>query len=89
MKQLALFTAALIGVAGIAHAQPTGTSTTAPYQPAPYEQAQSGSSMGCGHQVAITDEYGFKYDSMGNRLNGRGCVIPPPHTPPGGRAIQG
>ena len=40
-------------------------------------------SMGCGgqgpHSVAITDEYGFKYDSCGDRLNGRGNVISP-HT---------
>jgi hypothetical protein len=40
-------------------------------------------SMGCGspgsHSVAITDEYGFKYDSCGDRLNARGNVISP-HT---------
>ena len=40
-------------------------------------------SMGCGspgsHGVAITDEYGFKYDSCGDRLNARGNVISP-HT---------
>ena len=39
--------------------------------------------MGCGasgpHSVAITDEYGFKYDSCGDRLNARGNVISP-HT---------
>ena len=39
--------------------------------------------MGCGgqgpHQVAITDEYGFKYDSCGDRLNARGNLISP-HT---------
>ncbi len=41
------------------------------------------SQMGCGrsgpHHVAITDEYGFKYDSCGDRLNARGYVISP-HT---------
>jgi hypothetical protein len=40
------------------------------------------------HQVAITDEYGFRYDSMGNRLNAAGYVIAPPHTPAGARVIQ-
>lgn len=40
-------------------------------------------SMGCNgpgrHSVALTDEYGFKYDSCGDRLNARGNVISP-HT---------
>ncbi|SJZ40162.1 hypothetical protein SAMN02745126_00888 [Enhydrobacter aerosaccus] len=31
------------------------------------------------HQVAITDEYGFKYDSCGNRLNAQGHSMAP-HT---------
>jgi len=31
------------------------------------------------HQVAFKDEYGFRYDSEGNRLNARGYVISP-HT---------
>ena len=39
--------------------------------------------MGCGgpgpRQIAITDEYGFKYDSCGDRLNARGNPISP-HT---------
>ncbi len=44
----------------------------------------------CGmHQtVAMTDEYGFKYDSRGDRLNAAGCVIPPPHSRPGAKVIQ-
>lgn len=32
------------------------------------------------HRVAMTDEYGFKYDARGDRLNARGYVISP-HTP--------
>lgn len=41
------------------------------------------------HQaVAMTDEYGFRYDSFGDRLNAGGCVIPPPHTLPGARVVQ-
>ena len=58
-------------------------------QPGTYNQynqqaaAPMESQLGCGapgpHQVAITDEYGFKYDSCGDRLNGRGNVMSP-HT---------
>jgi len=58
-------------------------------QPGTYNQynqqaaAPMESQMGCGapgpHQVAITDEYGFKYDSCGDRLSARGNVISP-HT---------
>lgn len=87
MKCLALFTATLIGMAGVAHAQSVATSTPAPYHHTKYRSGSMAQS--CGHQVAITDEYGFKYDSMGDRLNSRGCVIQPPHTPRGARAIQG
>jgi hypothetical protein len=32
------------------------------------------------HQVAFRDEYGFRYDSEGNRLDGRGYVVSP-HIP--------
>lgn len=32
------------------------------------------------HRVAFTDEYGFRYDSRGDRLNAQGYVISP-HTP--------
>ena len=32
------------------------------------------------HQLAFRDEYGFRYDSDGNRLNARGYVISP-HNP--------
>ena len=47
-------------------------------------QAQSGGAMGgCGHTATMKDEYGFRYDSAGNRLNGSGCVIAPPVSPPG------
>ena len=39
-------------------------------------------SGGCGHQEAMRDEYGFRYDVQGNRLNGQGCVISPQNTTP-------
>ena len=32
------------------------------------------------HQVAFRDEYGFRYDADGNRLDGRGYVMSP-HVP--------
>lgn len=86
MKRLALFTAALVGMTGVAYAQVPATSTPAPY---PEQAQQYESGRGCGHAIAITDEYGFKYDSMGDRLNAQGCVITPPQTPPGARAIKG
>jgi hypothetical protein len=49
---------------------------------APYVgQAQMSEPEGRGpHHIAITDEYGFKYDSRGNRLDANGYVISP-HTP--------
>ncbi|SJZ49699.1 hypothetical protein SAMN02745126_01347 [Enhydrobacter aerosaccus] len=96
MKRLLLCTAALIGMAGVAQAQTMGTSMGASSMgssvgPNYQQQAYGSDTMErgpCGHSVAITDEYGFKYDSMGDRLNGQGCVIAPPVTPPGARAIQ-
>lgn len=95
MKRLFLCTAALIGVSAVtavAQAQTMGQGTGVS-GPLTYDQAQaygSGSMMdrSCGRSVAIKDEYGFRYDSMGDRIDARGCVIAPPVTPPGGRAIQ-
>ncbi|MBS0219306.1 MAG: hypothetical protein JSR91_01060 [Proteobacteria bacterium] len=85
MKRLALLFTALIGMAGVAHAQ---SQTMHPSMPrATHQTAMARAS--CGHETAIKDEYGFRYDSMGDRLNTQGCVIAPPHTPPGGRAING
>lgn len=46
---------------------------------APMESPSMGCSSPGSHSVAITDEYGFKYDSCGDRLNARGNVISP-HT---------
>jgi hypothetical protein len=40
------------------------------------------------HQVAITDEYGFRYNAQGDRLDASGHIIAPPVTPPGVAAIQ-
>jgi hypothetical protein len=89
MRFPAILAAALLTVAGAAQAQNYGSPTNnLPCQPM-QSQAQMSSGMGrCGHTVSITDEYGFRYDNIGNRLNARGCVIAPPVTPPGARAIQ-
>ncbi len=39
-------------------------------------------------KVAITDEYSFRYDAWGNRLNGADHVVAPPRTLPGATVIQ-
>jgi len=88
MTRFALLTVALIGLAGAASAQTMGE----PNGVAPYRHGRDGSTamnQSCGHAVAITDEYGFRYDRQGDRLNAQGCVIAPPHMLPGAKVIQG
>ena len=85
MRFTAILAAALLTIAGVAQAQNYGNQ---PYQPMQNQAQISGEMGGCGHTVSITDEYGFRYDNMGNRLNARGCVIAPPVTPDGARTIQ-
>jgi len=92
MIRLSLLTLALIGVAGVASAQvitsppqssPGDYQRQAPGpQPAEPQQAEmnSPSLRGCGHSEAMRDEYGFRYDAQGNRLNAQGCVMSP-HNP--------
>ena len=85
MKLPVFLTTALIVAAGAAGAQSPGYPAGTPMP----NQAQYGGSMGsCGRTVAITDECGLRYDSEGNRLNARGCVVTPPVTPPGGGACR-
>ncbi len=89
--RLAFLTLALLGVAGVAHAQSSMGAPMAPMATSTHAGAYPQQAMGtgsCGHQSAITDEYGFRYDSQGDRLNAQGCVIAPPVTPPGARAVQ-
>jgi len=85
--RLSVLTVVLIGLAGLANAQ-------AKEQVATHEQGSpsmttmhehSGSAR---HQVAITDEYGFKYDAQGNRLDANGYVVAPPHTLPGAKVLR-
>jgi hypothetical protein len=77
----------LIGFTGAALAQTDSPNVAreavAPTEPTMHEHFRSDR-----HQVAITDEYGFKYDSRGDRLDANGYIIPPPRTLPGARVIQ-
>ena len=87
MIKQTLLTLALIGAAGMATAQTQQTTPSPDYQQMPSmqpsQQAQMVPSSGaCGHQEAMKDEYGFRYDAQGNRLNGQGCVIPAPVSKP-------
>jgi hypothetical protein len=93
MIRLSLLSLTLIGVAGVASAQviasppqpsPGDYQRQAPgLQPAPPQQAEMNwPSNRCGHREAMRDEYGFRYDARGNRLNAQGCVISPHNTTP-------
>ncbi len=44
--------------------------------------------MDSSHPVAFKDEYGFRYDAQGDRLDARGHVMAPPVTPPGAGALR-
>ena len=93
MIRLSLLSLALIGVAGVASAQMIASPpqpSPGDYQcevpgllPAQPQQAEMNwQSNRCGHSVAMRDEYGFRYDARGHRLNARGCVISPHNTTP-------
>ena len=93
MIRLSLLSLALIGVAGVASAQmissppqpsPGDYQREAPgLQPAQPQQAEMNwQSQRCGHREAMRDEYGFRYDGRGHRINAQGCVISPHNTTP-------
>lgn len=96
MTRLSLLTLAFAGVAGLAQAQ-----TYAP-APAPVYVQRSMSAGDQGYyrsqamtmdsgmrfQAAITDEYGMRYNSRGDRLDAQGRIMPPPVTPPGVAAYR-
>ena len=95
MIRYSLIALALIGIAGAASAQPAQhVIISSPPQPSPGdyqreapglqpmdEQAQAVSPYRgtVRHREAFRDEYGFRYDAQGNRLNAEGYVISP-HT---------
>lgn len=81
--RLSLLALALISVAGMANAR---TIYRPPVQVTPI--VDDASPPAGPHRVAITDEYGFHYDRWGNRLNGAGHVVAPPHTMRGATVIQ-
>jgi hypothetical protein len=98
MIRHSLIALALIGIAGAAAAQPVQhVIVTSPPQPSPGdyqreapglqpmdEQAQATSPYRgtVRHREAFRDEYGFRYDARGNRLNAEGYVISPHTTTP-------
>jgi len=98
MIRYSLIALALIGIAGAAAAQPVQhVIVTLPSQPSPGdyqreapgqqpmdEQAQATSPYRgtVRHREAFRDEYGFRYDARGNRLNAQGYVISPHTTTP-------
>jgi hypothetical protein len=81
--RLSVLALTLIGVAGVANAA-TMTQATPPRS----QMVDMRSPPPGRHKVALTDEYGFRYDRWGNRLNSAGYVIAPPHTLPGAHVIQ-
>jgi len=84
--RLSLLTLTLVGVAGMAGVADAATMTqSAPMAPIVDNSSPPASGK---HKVAFTDEYGFRYDRWGNRLDSAGHVIAPPHTLPGARVIQ-
>ena len=84
--RFSLLALTLIGAAGIAGVASAATMTQP--TPPPNQIVDMRSPPAGKHKVALTDEYGFHYDRWGNRLNGAGHVIAPPHTLPGARVIQ-
>jgi hypothetical protein len=82
--RLSLLALAMISVASVANAE---TIYQPPVQEPPIVDTDMAPAHGL-HQVAITDEYGFRYDRWGNRLNAVGHVIAPPRTPAGALVIQ-
>ena len=97
MIRTTMLALALIGAAGAANAQVTHYVITSPPQPSPGDytqerpglqpmdqQAQAvspwrGSRV---HEEAFRDEYGFRYDAKGNRLDAGGHRISPHTTTP-------
>ncbi len=95
MTRLSLLSLALIGVAGVANAQ--NVMVTSPPQPSPGDyqreapglqpmdqqaQAQSPYRGTRQHNESFRDEYGFRYDSRGDRIDAQGHHISPHTTTP-------
>jgi hypothetical protein len=84
LTRLSLAALATIGLAGVANAE---TIRENPVDALPVVDYATPPAHGP-HKMFITDEYGFRYDRWGNRLNAAGYVIAPPHSSPGALVIQ-
>jgi hypothetical protein len=100
MKRLSVLALAMVGVASFAHAQTaTGQYGDTQMQQQPMNQSGSSQMMsqpdsqamapsGDRWPVALTDEYGFRYNSRGDRLDASGRIMLPPMTPPSAAALK-
>lgn len=85
-KRLVVLTlAALAGAASVANAQTYDPGMTRSER---HEVMREERRLNDRHPVAFKDEYGFRYDSQGDRLDANGYVMPPPVTPPGTPALR-
>lgn len=85
-KRLIVLTlAAVAGLASVANAQNYDPSMTRGER---REEMREDRRMNQQHPVASKDEYGFRYDAQGDRLDSRGYVMAPPVTPPGTPALR-
>ncbi len=85
-KRLIVITlAAVAGLTGVANAQTYDPSMTRGER---REEMREDRRFNSPHPVAFKDEYGFRYDAQGDRLNAQGYVIAPPVTPPGAPALR-
>jgi hypothetical protein len=76
---------ALVGVVGLAQAQTYDPSIPRGER---RETVREERRLETPHTVAFKDEYGFRYDAQGDRLDARGYVMAPPVTPPGAAALR-
>jgi hypothetical protein len=85
-KRLMVLTlTALAGIASVANAQTYDPSMTRGER---REEMREERRMDSSHPVAFKDEYGFRYDAQGDRLDASGHVMAPPMTPPGAGALR-
>ena len=85
-KRLIVLTfAAVAGLASVANAQTYDSGMTRGERRADIREEHR---MNEQHPVAFKDEYGFRYDAQGDRLDASGHVTAPPVTPPGTPALR-
>jgi hypothetical protein len=84
-RLMALTLTALAGIAGVANAQTYDPGITRGER---REERREERRMDSSHPTAFKDEYGFRYDAQGDRLDASGHVTAPPVTPPGTPALR-